>query len=385
MANSHRATLNSLLQDIATSFAKYVSDNKEKITNMSEDDMITAIMDCIEAPRVPQSMIGMSGLAPSLNSVQPVTAKTAKARSTKTTKDAPQQIWIEVDDYKKRSDEGQKLCAYMPERSVQENRRNRVCGAKCEDADTEGVNDAVDWRCISCKNKGGIIKKRLEGNKKASPKVTVSGTNIISPMPTLPGMPKPITNGTAIFGNMSVPSAPMPSLPMPNFGGLPSIASTPSLPEQPVIPKTITPKRLTPKKALEMAPVTPDSSDDEEEKVMSVPTPEPIETESEPMVWEWIPVPGLSMYYTSNQPGFKKVLFKFDQANSKMYAVGRINGDINDSALKNLVQLNDKEQTFVKNKTLTYSYEGPAVSALPAMAPLPSIPGLPGIPSISRD
>jgi hypothetical protein len=385
MANSHRATFNGLLQDIATSFAKYVSENKEKITDMTEDDMITVMMGVIDAPRVPQPMIGMSGLAPSLNAVQPVATKTTKTRAPKATKDAPQLLWLELDDYKKRSEEGQKLCAYMPERSVQENRRNRVCGAKCEDATIEGVSNALLWRCVSCKEKPGVIQKRLEGNKKPSPKVAVAGTNIAGPMPVLPGMPKPISNG--IFGNMAVPGAPMPALPMPIFSGLPPQ----TLPEQPVIPKTVTPKRLTPKKVLEPAPVptTPDTSDDEEAKVVPAPapapTPEPApapeEVEPQPATWEWIPVPGLSMYYTSNQPGYKKVLFKFDQANTKMYSVGRINADISADALKHLVQLNDKEQNFVKEKNLTYSYEGPAVPAIPALA-IPGIPGLPGLPGI---
>lgn len=378
MANSHRATFNGLLQDIATSFAKYVSENKEKITDMNEDDMITAMMGVIDAPRVPQPMIGMSGLAPSLNSVQPVAAKTTKTRAPKATKETPQQLWLELDDYKKRSEEGQKLCAYMPERSVQENRRNRVCGAKCEDTTIENVSDALLWRCVSCKDKTGVIQKKLEGNKKPSPKVAVAGTNIAGPMPVLPGMPKPISNG--IFGNMAVPGAPMPALPMPVFGGLPPQP----LPEQPIIPKTVTPKRLTPKKALEMAPPsTPDSSDDEEAKVVPAPTPEPVpeEIEVQPATWEWIPVPGLSMYYTSNQPGFKKVLFKFDQANSKMYSVGRINADISADALKHLVQLNEKEQSFVKEKNLTYSYEGPAIPSL-AIPGIPGLPGLPGLPSV---
>jgi hypothetical protein len=386
MANSHRASLNELLQSISGSCAKYVYENKEKITDMTEEEITTAFMEVMDAPRVPMTGIGMSGLAPSLSSVQPVAPKVAKTRTVKSTKEVPPQLWIEADEYKRRSDEGQKICAYLCERSAQENKKNRVCGAKCEDTDIGDSTDPFEWRCVSCKGKSSNLKKKLDGNKKPSPKTAVPGVNVVNPIPSLPSKPQPMTNGIGMFGNMSVPG--MPSLPMPSFGGLPGApvpAPMPSLPEQPVIPKSITPKRPSPKK-LEPVPVlaSPDTSEDE--APAPAPTPEPIpvkeEEESEPMPakLDWLPVSGLATYYTTNYPGFKKVLFKFDTANSKMYSVGRINGDINESANKNLVQLNDKETKFVsETMKCTYSFEG-TMNSIPSLPSIPSIPGLPSLP-----
>ena len=383
MANSHRASLNELLQAISSSCAKYVNENKEKITDMNEEEITNAFMELMDAPRVPMPAIGMSGLAPSLSSVQPVAPKVAKARTVKTTKEAPQQLWIETDEYKRRSDEGQKICAYLCERSTQENKKNRVCAAKCEDTDISESTDQFEWRCVTCKGKSSNLKKKLEGNKKPSPKTTVPGVNVVNPIPPLPSKPQPISNGIGMFGNMNVPT-----LPMPSFTGLPSVpAPVPALPEQPVIPKSVTPKRPSPKK-LEPVPVlqTPEVSEDESPAPAPAPTPEPIpvkeEEESEPMPTklDWLPVNGLATYYTTNYPGFKKVLFKFDTANSKMYSVGRINGNINENANKNLVQLNEKENKFVaETMKCSYTFEG-TVNSIPSLPAIPSIPGLPGLP-----
>ena len=391
MANSHRASLNELLQAISGSCAKYVVENKEKINDMNEEEITNAFMEVMDAPRVPMPAIGMSGLAPSLNSVQPVAPKVAKSRVVKATKEVPQQLWIESDEYKRRSDEGQKICAYLCERSTQENKKNRVCAAKCEDSDIGDTTDPFEWRCVSCKGKSSNLKKKLEGNKKPSPKTAVPGVNVInSPIPSLPSKPQPMSNGIGMFGNMATPG--MPSLPMPSFGGLPSVPSTPapmpSLPEQPVITKSITPKRPSPKK-LEPVPVlaSPDTSEDEAPAPAPAPTPEPEpvpvkEEENEPMPakLDWLPVSGLATYYTTNYPGFKKVLFKFDTANSKMYSVGRINGDIDQNANKNLVQLNEKENKFVSDTMkCTYTFEG-QVNSIPSLPSIPSIPGLPSLP-----
>jgi hypothetical protein len=384
MANSHRVSLNELLQTISGSCAKYVYENKEKISDMNEEEITNAFMEVMDAPRVPMPSIGMSGLAPSLSSVQPVAPKIVKSRSVKTAKEAPQQLWIEIDDFKHRSDEGQKICSYLCERSAQENKKNRVCGAKCEDADIGDITDVFEWRCVTCKGKSSNLKKKIDGNKKPSPKTAVPGVNVVNPIPSLPSKPQPMANGIGMFGNMSVPG--MPSLPMPSFGGLPSVpAPTPSLPEQPVIPKSITPKRPSPKK-LEPVPVlqTPDSSEDESPIPAPASTPEPIpvkeDAEPMPTKLDWLPVSGLATYYTTNYPGFKKVLFKFDTVNSKMYSVGRINGDIDEDASKNLVQLNDKENKFVlETMKCTYTFEGP-VNSIPSLPSIPSIPGLPGLP-----
>jgi hypothetical protein len=413
MANSHRFTFNNAIQGIATSFAKYVIDNKEKVPEMTEDELITGLMGVIDAPRVPQTSMGMTSLAPSLNTV----AKTTKSRA-KTTKEVPPQLWIEADEYKKRSEEGQKICAYLCERSAQENKKNRVCAAKCEDTDIGESTDPFEWRCVSCKGKSSNLKKKLDGNKKASPKVAVPGTNVVAPRPVLPNMPQAMTAGIV---NMAVP---MPALPMPVFGGLPSIptglptapvipslglpampiasvglpamptmpvippASLPAmpiasvgLPTMPVIPKAITPKKPSPKK-LEPIPAlsTPESSEDESEAVTPAPepTPAPAPSDDENIpapTWSWLPIDNLAGYYTCNQPGYKKVLFK--QGAQGVYSVGRINGQIDNNAVKNLVHLNDKEQTFLKGKGITYTYEGPTGPALPS---IPSIPGLPGLP-----
>lgn len=400
MANSHRFTFNNAIQGIATSFAKYVIDNKEKVPEMTEDELITGLMGVIEAPRVPQTSMGMTSLAPSLNTV----AKTTKSRA-KTTKEVPPQLWIEAEEYKKRSDEGQKICAYLCERSAQENKKNRVCAAKCEDTDIGELTDPFEWRCVSCKGKSSNLKKKLDGNKKASPKVAVPGTNVVAPRPVLPNMPQAMTAGIV---NLTVP---MPSLPMPSLGGLggippmpigiptaPSLPSMPAplptatpvglpaalpvgLPTMPVIPKAITPKKPTPKKLEPIpTPATPESSEDEAEAVAPAPepTPAPVPSDDETIpapAWAWQPIDNLAGYYTCNQPGYKKVLFR--QGAQGVYSVGRINGQIDSNAVKNLVQLNEKEQSFVKGKNISYTYEGPVGTSLP------SIPSIPGLPSLS--
>ena len=388
MANSHRFTFNTAIQGIATSFAKYVIDNKEKVPTMTEEELTTGFMEVIDAPRVPQPTMGMTSLAPSLTT----TAKVTKARATKVTKEVPTQLWIEAEEYKKRNDEGQKICAYLCERSTQENKKNRVCAAKCEDADIGDSTDPFEWRCVSCKGKASNLKKKLDGNKKASPKVAVPGTNVVGPRPNLPSMPQAITAGIV---NMSVP---MPSLPMPTFGGLPNMmtppvaapvlptlpaslpTAAPALPTMPVIPKVVTPKKPTPKKLEPIpTPATPESSEDEAEAVAPepapTPAPAPSDDETAPIPeWSWLKIDDLAGYYTCNQPGYKKLLFK--QSATGVHCVGRINGDIDGNAVKNLVQLNDKEHTFLKGKGINYVYEGPVTMSLPS---IPSIPGLPAL------
>lgn len=390
MANSVEFEFAAALQSVFYTCAKYVLEHKETLAETTEEELVSAFSTACKTPRPPiGTTIGM--MAPSLSGpvgfggVQPLPAKATRTKA-KSAKDAPAPEWIELAEYTKRKDEGQKVCAYYCERSADLNQKDRICAAKCDDR-TEGVEDCLDWRCITHKDKQGVIKKKINGTTKTiTPNRTVPGVNVPpGPMPSLPIKPLPI--GSGLIGNMSVPP------PMASIAGLPTM-----LPTGPVIPasKAPTPKKVPTPKKLEPIPTPIVDSESEaetlptQEVMSSLPAmaelpglpslpPAPVEEEPLPTKPDWLAVSGLTMHYTvSNCPGFKKILFKFDTTQKKMVALGRINGDINAHAMTNLMELNSKEQEFVlktmsekMNTPTDYKFEAPGIPGLP------TIPGLP--------
>lgn len=346
------------LNSVFYACAKYVLDNKDKLSDTTEDELVSAFATATKTPRTPNTVTPpLTGIIPGFGTIQATAPKTAVKR-TKAVKDAPVQEWIEFDDYKTRKDEGQKICAYFSEKGTQ---KNKVCAAKCEDVDTTEKPDPLDWRCVTCKDKAGTIKKKFEkAAKQTTPTRVVTGVNIPQvPLPPRPSMlGGPLPSMPPIFGNLSVPTPSGMVIPStPSVGLNPPVPMTPSLP----IPKLSSPKKLP--------PVVPEPSEPEEESE--------VKEEEPPAKIEWLAVAGLENYFTTNYPGFKKVLFKLDRANQRMYAVGRVNGEVDTDAATKLVQLNDKETNFVANiMKSSYTFEGSMMATLPS---IPSIPGLPGL------
>lgn len=330
MSSSLKTSLCEILQSVGYTFAKWVVDNKDSIAESTEDELLSEFMRLIDAPRVPTPTIGMSGLAPVLNAAagfgQINTAAKAPVKRTRTVKDAPEPLWITIEDYLTRKENGDKICTFVCEKSADENKKGRVCAATVEDTSDP---DPFNWKCTGCKSKKtGDIKKKLDKTKPSLISKGIPGFNV-PPVPQVPGM-----------GPMPVLGSKPPSL--PNFASLPSLPLS--------IPET---------------------------KAVTLPKMPEAEEEPLPASIEWLPVTGLPTYYTTNMPGFKKVLFRMKDG--KMYSVGRINGDINESATSHLVQLNDKETNFVTGQMAsTYSFEGTLKMELPSLPGLPSIPGLPG-------
>ena len=356
MSSTLKMTLSEILQAICTSNAKYVTEHKDTLSDMSEDQLVTEFMKLLDAPRT-FTPVGVESLAPSLNgfSAKPTVKKTR----TTTAKDVPKQEWMSLEDYVTKKNEGEKRCAFFCERSKEETKNNKVCGALCEDAVGD---DPLDFRCVSCKGKAGPIKKKLEKISKPSPRSMLPGFNVPL-VPTLPPQPGPLNKFPPI------PGLPAPTLPMPVIPSVPTVPvvvpeiATPVLPvPTPVVEVPVVPVVETPAPVVEV-PAIP----------VRAPTPEP--EEPTPSKMEWLTISGLANHFTTNMPGYKKLLFKLDSTDQKFYCIGRINStQIDANATNGLVQLTDKETAFVATLGVTYRFEGQ--TSMPVIMPIPGLPNL---------
>lgn len=354
-ANSYRMNFANLIENVASTFSKYVAENKEAIAEMDEASLTGKLMEIIDAPRAPPPVTGMAGLAPSLSAAAGFGKLQTKAPASKK-KEVPPPLNLTLEDYTERAKEKQKICGHYL------STKKRVCGAACTDEDMNGEENNYKWRCVTCKGKNFVdVEKKLEkapATKAGTPTRAVPGLNIPvtpPPVPTLGTKPPALHQFTA-----SLPSLPavIPNPAVPAVPSLPVPEEVPEAPIMPTLPKPPSPPKIAVPKVIE-EPVDPDDDP-------AAPQPEQV---------AYQPVEGLANYYTTNAPGFKKVLFRLD--GNSIHAVGRINGQIDATAPSRLVQLNGKETEFVTNVTKsTYKFEGTVPSVLPS---IPTIPGLPGL------
>jgi hypothetical protein len=333
-------------------FAKYVIENRENLSDITEDELAHAFREIYNISKPTNTMVntmpmGMTSMAPIINNMGipgmsniAIKDTTKKTRTVK--KDAPEQVWMTIDSFSKAIAEGAKICSFCSSRS--KDHKDMVCGARVDDAE----GDYTNWRCVSCKGKTGEIVKKLK-----------SSTTGISPGKVAPGLNIP-SNTPKIMPNPMLPP-PLPTLPnLPTITNLPTLPnlSNLGLPKMPVLPV----KPPTPVKVEEIAP-TP-------------------ETEPELALDNH---PGLNGNYIAKNEDLRNFIFAVDQVAGVVNVIGKFDNDIPTPAPSNymelLVELTPEEQaSLVKYKVLKYKFTPTKLGfKIPG---LPTIPGLPSLPTM---
>ena len=353
-----------------SAFAKYFVENYEELKDVSQDDMVENLRKVLDLPK-PTTASGVMGLAPNLSNATASTPKEG-AKRTRTAKKPAEDLglWITVEEYSAKTKDGEKLCAYYPNRGTDEKKKHKVCCAPVSDTANA---DYLEWRCDVHKGNSGNIKKVI--NVKG-PLQGIDKTQVIPGM-TVPGAgmpPLPVGLG-AINGSMPTPplppmpgALPKPNLTPPRIPGLPPmpVALPMKAPEMPKIP--------SPAKMPELPP-----------PVAKPPTPK---VEVPPVV---VKQPSLArvagmkdIHLIANDSELKNMLLEIDTSSGAavIFAIGKFNGETPNPAPGNyldmIVPLTQEEQSTAAMFSMGYrAYVKPV--AIPS---LPSIPGLPSIPPL---
>lgn len=351
------------LNSMVEPFAKYVVENHSALSETTEEELAHTFREMMSFEKPPASPVmqvgGMTGMGPSLAGGLPagfgnIREVTPKKPKTIVKKDAPAQVWLSVDEYKKYIKEGAKICGYCSSRAKEH--KDMVCGAVCENTSQK---DERDWRCVTCKDKKGDIYKKIPNPinginpDKVFSNIHVPGSpSVPSLQPTLPPAPPSLS----AFPNLNS------LMPKPSIPTIPSIPAMPSIPNLPSIP------------SIPMAPV---------------PIPQPVvEPEPESQISITKRHAGLgAQHLLADNADIANVLLKLDSSSGTqvLMAVGKFSGSVPNPAPSNylslLTELDESDKAVVNRyKSISgYSFEG-MPAALPSLPCIPPIPGLPSIP-----
>jgi hypothetical protein len=361
--------------------AKYVTENIEKLKDMSEEDIVTSFREVLDLPQTTVSAVAapkprnnITSLLPDLpNNGLPglgnMTAPPAALAKKKTaTKEKPVQRWLSLTEVQPLFEQKAKICYYYASSRIKdENKKDKVCGAAIDEPELTTDPEAYTWRCANCTGKASDVRKQFNTGPVKGIDPTKSGVMLgVNIPPVLPG-------GTA----------PLPSLPVHPSALPPSASSIPTL--------GVTSPEKKPDSPLKVStgslPPLPSN--------ISMPEPKPMS-----------PAPKLSL---AKHPGLKAthlkasnpdvleigVVFYFERnpQATVIKAIGKYPGlfdaDATEGYDQKIQPLSDSEQKIVRRYGIQYEYTAPEpvvelnnISLPPGLGALPSVPGLPGLPSL---
>lgn len=328
-----------VLNACVSPFAKYVKENYESIENISEEELRDEFRKLLDLTKSTTPTGGVSGLAPNLNGMASPKEASKRIRATKEKVDESK--WYTVEEFKTKSDAGEKICAYCSNRVKPEN-KDKVCGGPAINGEE---TDCTKWRCESHKD-----KKTTEINKKMGKSQHGIDNSKNVPGMTIPsGIPPMISN---LHGVNPIP--PMPPLPSALMQSIGKKSSPPKLPPMPEVSKPLVVEE-EPKK--EIPVVTP---------------PETIKLGS---------VPGLnSNQYICINDSIKNCLVSINQASGVYNTLGKLSTLSNpmpSDYMDTLIELSADEQSNAER--LGAKYTPPVKPTVIQAINLPSLPSISGL------
>lgn len=313
-------------------FSKYVVDNYESISGMSQEELSEEFKNLLELPKT-TNPVNMMGLAPNLNAT---INKEAAKRTRTVKKEVDESVWCTIDEYNAKVKEDCKICAYYSTR-LKDERNEKVCGAPATDMSN---SDHLEWRCAQHKGKASNIKKvfntksNIQGIDKSH---VIPGFNIPG------GMPPPMPIGLGPI-NGPIPTPPLP--PMPSL----------------IPKKELTPPRMPP------SPV-------------KIPSPPKQEEKPKEQV-ELARLSGLSdNHLIAKNASLKSFVFELDMSNPQapvINCIGKFGTEVEGSAPANykdaIIALSDEEQGTIVRFGIGYKFiTTPVLNKLPGLPPLPKL------------
>ena len=366
--------------------AKYVTENIEKLKDMSEEDVVTSFREVIDLPVTTVSAVvapkprnnvtsllpGLPGNGlPGLGSMAPPAAVPKKKVAVK---EKPVQRWLSISEVQPLYEQKAKVCYYYSSnRTKDENKKEKVCGAVIDDPELTADPEVHTWRCTNCTGKASDVRKQFNTGPVKGMDPIKNGVMLgINVPPVLPG-------GTA----------PLPSLPHPS--ALPPTAS--SIPTLGAMSPNVSAK--SPEKKPDSPPKVPSGALPQLPPNVSLPEPKPMS-----------PAPKLSLakhtglkanHLKASNPDVMEigVVFFFERTPQAtiVKAIGKYPGlfdaDAPEGYDQKIQPLSDSEQKVVRRYGIQYEYTAPEppvelnnISLPASLGALPSVPGLPGLPSL---
>lgn len=347
-----------VLSPMIQTFSKYIIDNYDSLNNTTEDELVHEFYKLLDLPsKITQPTVGMgmNNFGPNLSSIGGIPSgfgplpgiqgKASISRKSKSSKkDAPESLWLTVQDYMAQIASNAHICGYYCNRG---DNKEKVCAAAVSDYSS---SDHRKWRCVTCMDKkagsGDISKKIKNPIEGINPGRAVPGVNIppefplpqappsFSGFPNMNGMPNPMSFGMAKATPPSMSG--LPPLPM-HMGGLPSMK----------IPSPIKPLTPVPEPANQSLNLTS--------------------------------VSGLQNgHYMASNSNLKDVLFKVftdEEGSNSALAIGKVatmsDEGVPSDYMVSLKDLSSDEQRNLVSYGISYKYE----KFMPAMS-MPPLSGL---------
>lgn len=331
------ATINTWIEP----FAEYVFNNKEELNNLTKDEIKEKLNSVLDLPKTNVNN-GLSNMAPSLSNV----SKEPKKRAT-AVKTEEACVWSNIEEYKKKDEEGEFLCAYYSKK-LTDHRKEKVCCAPAIDTTDP---DHKTWRCSTHKGKTSNIATAL------NPKGSSQG---IDKTQQLPGLNLP---SNIPFG--------MPPLPgMGPIGGIPPMPLMPPMPPKlnttPLKLKVSTPPKQ-PEPVLPPLPVS-------EEKVVA---PVPVVVKKQANI-NWVSNSNNTHLFSKDEE-LKYMLFEFLKDTNTVVIIGKLSYETSETLQSNYLNdvspLSNAEKSMIADVfSLTYKeYVKPSIPVIPGLPPLPPL------------
>jgi hypothetical protein len=372
---------NFLNENFIQPVAKYVTENIEKLKDMSEEDIVTSFREVLDLPQMTVSAVAAPKPRNNVTSLLPglpgnglpglgsMTAPPAAVPKKKTAvKEKPVQLWLSLAEVKPLFEQKAKVCYYYSSsRTKDENKKDKVCGAAIDDPELTTDPETHSWRCTNCTGKASDVRKQFNtGPVKGMDPIKNGAMLGVNIPPVLPG-------GTA----------PLPSLPVHPSALPPSMSSIPTLGVASPEKKPDSPLKV----AIGSLPPLPSN--------VSMPEPKPMS-----------PAPKLSLakhtglkasHLKASNPDVLEigVVFYFERTTQAtvIKAIGKCPGlfdaDATEGYDQKIQPLTESEQKVVRRYGIQYEYTAPEpivelnnISLPAGLGGLPSMPGLPGLPSL---
>jgi hypothetical protein len=329
------ATINTWIEPFAT----FINDNKDELTNLSFEEIKEKLQGVLDLPKT-SGLNNISNMAPSL----PNLTKEPKKRSS-TAKKEEASLWLSLEEYKTKDEEGESLCAYYSKR-LTDHRKEKVCCAPVSETENP---DHKEWRCLDHKGKPSNINTALnpKGSSKGIDKSQLlPGTNLPTGIPF--GMPP--LNGIGPIGAGIIP--PLPPLPQ----------------------KMNTPVKLSPPTPPKQVPMIPNLPPSVKEEVVKPPTPVIVKKQAN---INWVSNSNNTHLFSKDEE-LKHMLFELVKESGSVVIIGKFDYETSDTLPNNYINdlspLNQDEQKMITEVfSLTYKeYKKANIPGLPNLPPLPT-------------